>query len=335
MSIQIRCICTWEGKVNDSLAGKKVRCPDCGGTLQVPAAGAAPPAPPVTARAPSPPPAPAPAPPARTPVAVPPPPPAAASKPSGLGAQSPFAKPMPAAPAPKAPPAAAAAEATKACPFCAETIRAAAVKCRFCGESLDGSGGKKKNSRPARPQEEVYDTFDSEIPFEEYEDAGNPFAAPATRHTPAASPRRGMVGASPVTRLLARVLDNVISLIALVPGYGLIIAGSPDAQNDPSMLFAGIGLLGVGVLTLLIINIVLLCSGKTIGKKLLSLTIHSWETGRPCGFGISFVREIIPTLAGVVPFLGGLFVLVDIFFIFRDDRRRIVDLMFKTVVLAD
>lgn len=332
MSIQIRCICTWEGKVNDSLAGKKIRCPDCGGTLQVPAAGAVAP---VTVRAPAQPPAPAPAPTTRTSAPVPPPQPAAASKPAGLGAQSPLAKPVPAAVAPKAPPAAAAAEATKACPFCAETIRAAAVKCRFCGESLDGASGKKKKSKSAPAPEETYATDDFEIPFDDYADAGNPFAPPSSHQSPRTPARRGMVGASPFGRLGARILDSIIGMIATVPGYILIFIGAPDAQNDPSVLFAGFGLLGVGLLAVLIINIILLCSGKTIGKKVMSLTVHSWETGRPAGFGISFLREIIPSLAGVVPFLGLIFVLADVFFIFRDDRRRIVDLMCKTVVLAD
>jgi uncharacterized membrane protein YdbT with pleckstrin-like domain len=37
---------------------------------------------------------------------------------------------------------------TKSCPFCAETIRYEAIKCRFCGEFLDGSRRKAQAGKP-------------------------------------------------------------------------------------------------------------------------------------------------------------------------------------------
>jgi membrane protein YdbS with pleckstrin-like domain len=36
---------------------------------------------------------------------------------------------------------------TKSCPFCAETIRYEAIKCRFCGEFLDGNHRQAENGR--------------------------------------------------------------------------------------------------------------------------------------------------------------------------------------------
>jgi uncharacterized membrane protein YdbT with pleckstrin-like domain len=36
---------------------------------------------------------------------------------------------------------------TKPCPFCAETIRYEAIKCRFCGEFLDGNHRKAENGK--------------------------------------------------------------------------------------------------------------------------------------------------------------------------------------------
>lgn len=124
------------------------------------------------------------------------------------------------------------------------------------------------------------------------------------------------------TRFLAALID---SLATAVPYTILVIGG----QGQEASLLTLLGFLLL--LALVGVQIYLLTvSGQTIGKKALNIKIVKADTGENGGFVTNFLlRSLVNALIGIVPLYG----LVDVLFIFRDDRRCVHDLLAGTVVI--
>ena len=197
-------------------------------------------------------------------------------------------------------------EGRTACPACGEMIAERAKKCRHCGEFLDADlkrqGRGKKSSRSRRGD-----------------------TAPL---------------ADLGKRFLASMADGLVGLLMLAPGLGLMIAGGePEAPDHNETLTIAGGITAIiGFLGLMGLHIYLLATrSQTIGKYLIKIQIMDYETNEPAGFVKScvlrmFVNGLVGAVAGCIPVIGGCYSLIDILFIFGEERRCIHDHIAGTYV---
>lgn len=145
-------------------------------------------------------------------------------------------------------------------------------------------------------------------------------------------------------RLLARILDGLIGAVPMwilaaftIPSFLASIQAAKDsgALDAPGYVppFPGTLIL-YGFLWFLIFSIIqlvyLTTRGQTLGKMICKVKIVLFADGKNGGFVPNvLLRAIVNTLIGIVPFYG----IVDIFFIFREDRRCIHDLIAGTTVV--
>lgn len=157
------------------------------------------------------------------------------------------------------------------------------------------------------------------------------------------------------TRLIARIIDWILSTLSILPGVlmmggefmRLVMAGMRGEQIDfesidAPALAAGAGVLVLGWLVLLIVQVILLSiRSQSIGKLIMRLKVVRLD-GTPGGFLHAWLlREPIMTIIGVFlgifPWIGmafrPAFHLTDWCFIFRDDRRCLHDLIAGTKVV--
>lgn len=167
--------------------------------------------------------------------------------------------------------------------------------------------------------------------------------APPVVTPPGASPP--VVAPSPMTRTVidpnlagrgarlgAFLLDLLILSVSLLPGIAVGIAGGDDNEN--TKVIAGL-LCGLGILLVLIVQFYLLSTrGQTIGKKVVGVKVVKYADGSNPGFVYAcLLRLIVPGLISNVPIVGFLFSIVDVCFIFSEERRCIHDQIAGTKVV--
>jgi uncharacterized RDD family membrane protein YckC len=125
------------------------------------------------------------------------------------------------------------------------------------------------------------------------------------------------------TRLLSLIIEIVIFSIPAGISSSMA-ASSPDGGGIVPMLF------GLVSLALFIYQLVLYASGKSIGKKIMGLTVVYDSTIRPVSFWRMLGREIIgKMISSLIFYLGFLWALWD------SRKQTWHDKIFGTLVIKD
>lgn len=135
-------------------------------------------------------------------------------------------------------------------------------------------------------------------------------------------------------RLGGWIVDIVLLAILSIPVTifsGLIEKILQGEQSFKDILFSG----ATNVFLYFLVNGYLLARhGQTVGKRVVGTMIVSISDGKILPFWKFALMRYLPfKLIGLIPFLGVLINLVDILFIFREDKRCIHDHLAGTKVV--
>jgi uncharacterized RDD family membrane protein YckC len=160
----------------------------------------------------------------------------------------------------------------------------------------------------------------------------NPFQAPMAELNgpPTIDPGLGAaVAAERGARFAAIMLDGLCLLPATVVVFAIaFMAGT--AKRDGGPIPAVVPVLGAlaGLYALVFVcyqMYSLTKRGQTLGKRWMKIRIVKVDGSAPGFVHAVLLRAILGGVIGAIPYLGGLYGLVDALFIFRDDRRCVHD----------
>lgn len=162
--------------------------------------------------------------------------------------------------------------------------------------------------------------------------AFNPYTPPSSPVMVAGGYRT--TGSSTLASLGQRLLANILNVAVVVALCIPLGVGAALTDKQESAVIGGLvcAAAGIALFGLLAYNIYLLAvRGQSLGKKWVGIKIVNFDTQGDAGFVKAvLLRGIVNGLiSSFIPFYG----LVDICFIFREDRRCIHDLIAGTTVV--
>jgi uncharacterized RDD family membrane protein YckC len=160
----------------------------------------------------------------------------------------------------------------------------------------------------------------------------NPYQSPST--TAAMYARGEQYGGAQLASLGARLggalLDTLIGLAAVAPGFIYLLVASMADNNRGGMRGAALAgpfvLMGIGALAIVIVQWVMISqSGQSIGKRIVGTRIVRLDGSLPgFGYGVA-MRNWVPGIISNIPYLGFLFAIANVLFIFGAERRCLHD----------
>ncbi|MFL5617776.1 MAG: RDD family protein [Gemmatimonadaceae bacterium] len=110
---------------------------------------------------------------------------------------------------------------------------------------------------------------------------------------------------------------------------GLVAAAAPIAAFLLTFVLHAVGIVLIVLACIFAFLYTLLADGleggQSYGKRMVGIRVVSMQTGAPCSFGQSFIRNLLLMLLGPI----------DWIFIFGDRRQRLGDKAAGTIVIVD
>jgi uncharacterized RDD family membrane protein YckC len=138
------------------------------------------------------------------------------------------------------------------------------------------------------------------------------------------------------TRLVAAIVDGLIMMVVAGPvifGLGFLIGsvmGTGVVGSLVSQIVGGVSAIGI---FLAINGYFLNLNGQTVGKKITNIKIVNDDGTKPEFTHLIIYRYGVTWLIGLIPFIGGLYGLVNVLAIFRESRKCLHDDIAKTKVV--